>query len=70
MHIEVIQPEARDRFLATVQLSNVRFFQRLHWDSLREINICDRPHHLMEANLNFYPPNNEHRPVLSYLSSR
>ena len=44
-----------DRFLATVQLQNVRFFQRLHWDSLEEITICDRPHHLMEADLNFYP---------------
>ena len=27
-----------DRFLATVQIQNVRFFQRLHWDSLEEIN--------------------------------
>jgi putative N-acetyltransferase (TIGR04045 family) len=45
-----------DRFLATVQLQNVRFFQRLHWGSLEELSICDRPHHLMEADLNFYPP--------------
>jgi putative N-acetyltransferase (TIGR04045 family) len=45
-----------DRFLATVQLQNVRFFQRLHWESLEEMTICDRPHHLMEADLNFYPP--------------
>jgi putative N-acetyltransferase (TIGR04045 family) len=44
-----------DRFLATVQLQNVRFFQRLHWTSLDEIMVCDRPHHLMEADLNFYP---------------
>ncbi|MEM7771633.1 MAG: MSMEG_0567/Sll0786 family nitrogen starvation N-acetyltransferase [Cyanobacteria bacterium P01_A01_bin.37] len=50
-----------DRFLATVQLQNVRFFKRLHWDSLEEIDVCDRPHHLMEANLNFYPPGNEIR---------
>ena len=48
-----------DRFLATVQLQNARFFQRLHWQSLEEIMICDRPHHLMEADLNFYPPNTE-----------
>jgi putative N-acetyltransferase (TIGR04045 family) len=53
-----------DRFLATVQLSNVRFFQRLHWNSLEEIMICDRPHHLMEAELDFYPPTNQIRPVL------
>lgn len=53
-----------DRFLATVQLPNVRFFQRLHWNSLKEIIICDRPHHLMEAELEFYPPNDELRPIL------
>ena len=54
-----------DRFLATVQLPNVRFFQRLHWNSIEEIIICDRPHHLMEADLNFYPPSDETRPLLS-----
>lgn len=52
------------QFLATVQLQNVRFFQRLHWQSLEEIIICDRPHHLMEADLNFYPPGIEQRPIL------
>jgi putative N-acetyltransferase (TIGR04045 family) len=45
-----------DRFLATVQRQNVRFFRRLHWSSLEEIQVCDRPHHLMEADLNYYPP--------------
>jgi putative N-acetyltransferase (TIGR04045 family) len=54
-----------NQFLATVQLQNVRFFQRLHWDSLKEISICDRPHHLMQADLNYYPPNNEIRPTLT-----
>ncbi|MDB9513114.1 GNAT family N-acetyltransferase [Kamptonema animale CS-326] len=53
------------QFLATVQLQNVRFFQRLHWQSFKEIEICDRPHHLMEADLNFYPPGIERRPTLS-----
>ena len=53
-----------DRFLATVQLPNVRFFQRLHWHSVEEINICDQPHHLMEAELDFYPPTNQIRPCL------
>jgi putative N-acetyltransferase (TIGR04045 family) len=56
-----------DRFLATVQMQNVRFFRRLHWDSLEEITICDRAHHLMLADLNHYPPNSETRPVLSQL---
>jgi putative N-acetyltransferase (TIGR04045 family) len=53
------------QFLATVQLQNVRFFQRLHWETTEEIIICDRPHHLMEADLNFYPPGTEPRPILS-----
>ncbi|MBD2022627.1 GNAT family N-acetyltransferase [Leptolyngbya sp. FACHB-36] len=53
------------QFLATVQLQNVRFFQRLHWQSRQEITVCDRPHHLMEADLSFYPPSAELRPMLS-----
>lgn len=52
------------RFLAQVQLQNVRFFQRLHWQSLKEITVRDRVHHLMEADLNFYPPGAEIRPNL------
>jgi putative N-acetyltransferase (TIGR04045 family) len=51
-----------DRFLATVQLQNVRFFQRLHWHSLEELEIHGLPHHLMEADLNHYPPSDEVRP--------
>ena len=53
-----------DHFLATVQVPNVRFFQRLHWKSIEEIFIYGKPHHLMEAELNFYPPTNQPRPVL------
>jgi putative N-acetyltransferase (TIGR04045 family) len=56
------------QFLATVQLQNVRFFQRLHWDCLKETSICDRPHHLMQADLAYYPPNYEPRPGLSLQS--
>ena len=55
-----------DRFLATVQIQNVRFFQRLHWDSLEEIEIRGIAHHLMQADLNYYPANNEIRPALQY----
>ncbi len=53
-----------EQFLATVQLQNVRFFQRLHWQSLEEMTICDRPHHLMQADLAFYPAALEPRPAL------
>ena len=52
-----------DRFLATVQIQNVRFFQRLHWDSLAEIEIRGSAHHLMQADLNYYPANGEIRPL-------
>ncbi|MGF1494557.1 MAG: MSMEG_0567/Sll0786 family nitrogen starvation N-acetyltransferase [Microcoleaceae cyanobacterium] len=51
-----------DRFLATVQLQNVRFFRRLHWNSLQEITIRRRLHHLMEADLRHYPPSQEPQP--------
>lgn len=57
-----------DRFLATVQVQNVRFFQRQHWESVEEITVCGHPHHLMQADLNYYPPQQEPRPVLSALS--
>ncbi|AFZ50901.1 MSMEG_0567/Sll0786 family nitrogen starvation N-acetyltransferase [Dactylococcopsis salina] len=52
-----------DRFLATVQQQNVRFFQRQHWHALEELIVRDRPHHLMEADLNFYPPAATAEPV-------
>ncbi|MBW4658545.1 MAG: GNAT family N-acetyltransferase [Drouetiella hepatica Uher 2000/2452] len=45
-----------NQFLATVQMQNVRFFQRLHWRSLQEKTFCDRLHHLMEADLDHYQP--------------
>jgi len=44
-------------FLAQVQSRNVPLFRRLHWASLEEIQIHGRPHHLMQADLDWYPPN-------------
>jgi putative N-acetyltransferase (TIGR04045 family) len=58
------------QFLATVQVQNVRFFQRLHWRSLEEITLRDRPHHLMEADLSHYPPNQTLRPPLPLADQR
>ncbi|MFM2312151.1 MAG: hypothetical protein RLZZ04_1427 [Cyanobacteriota bacterium] len=55
-----------DRFLATVQVQNVRFFRRLHWDSLEEIEIRGILHHLMQADLNYYPPDLKTHPALEY----
>ena len=51
-----------DRFLATVQIQNVRFFRRLHWQSIDELEIKGIRHHLMEADLNYYAPSVERRP--------
>ncbi len=51
-----------DRFLATVQIQNVRFFQRLHWTSIEALEIRGLPHHLMEADLNYYLPARDRRP--------
>jgi putative N-acetyltransferase (TIGR04045 family) len=53
-----------DRFLATVQIQNVRFFERLHWQSLKQLEIRGVSHHLMEADLSYYAPALERRPVV------
>ena len=55
-----------DRFLATVQIQNVRFFRRLHWTSIDELEIRGIRHHLMQADLDYYLPSHEHRPVASH----
>lgn len=44
------------RFLATVQLKNVRYFERHHFRSLREVTVLGHPHSLMQAELSAYPP--------------
>ena len=45
-----------ERFLATVQLANVRYFERHHFCALRELVVRGRPHQLMQADLACYPP--------------
>ena len=52
------------RFLATVQLQNVHFFERLHWHSLESMDIRGVRHHLMEADLAYYEPASQRRPGL------
>ncbi|CAG9163555.1 MSMEG_0567/Sll0786 family nitrogen starvation N-acetyltransferase [Cupriavidus pinatubonensis] len=44
------------RFFAHVQSQNVPLFRRLHWHVLAEETLLGRPHHLMQAELNHYPP--------------
>jgi putative N-acetyltransferase (TIGR04045 family) len=45
-----------ETFLAHVQAQNVPMFERLRWTSLREETIFGRAHHLMQAQLDAYPP--------------
>ncbi|WP_092603312.1 MSMEG_0567/Sll0786 family nitrogen starvation N-acetyltransferase [Ralstonia sp. 25mfcol4.1] len=52
------------RFLAHVQSQNVPLFRRLHWSTLAEEVLLDRPHHLMLADLNYYPPC--HTPLVGF----
>jgi hypothetical protein len=43
------------KFLAHVQQQNVPLFRWLHWHSVEEVTLHDRPHHRMEADLSHYP---------------
>ncbi|HET9956481.1 MAG TPA: MSMEG_0567/Sll0786 family nitrogen starvation N-acetyltransferase [Polyangiaceae bacterium] len=43
-------------FLATVQLANVRYFERHHFSVRGSIDVAGQPHRLMEASLDHYPP--------------
>jgi putative N-acetyltransferase (TIGR04045 family) len=43
------------KFLAHVQSQNVPLFRRLRWHVLAEETLRDRPHHLMQADLDHYP---------------
>jgi putative N-acetyltransferase (TIGR04045 family) len=43
-------------FLANVQTQNVDLFARLAWRSLRAITVQGRPHVVMQADLEAYPP--------------
>lgn len=58
IRLAVSSAHARDchTFLAQVQSRNVPLFRRLHWRSLEEISLHGRPHHLMQADLDWYPP--------------
>jgi putative N-acetyltransferase (TIGR04045 family) len=58
IHLAVSMAHARGctRFLAQVQLRNVKLFRHLHWQSIEETQVCGRPHHLMQADLAHYPP--------------
>lgn len=44
------------RFLATVQQRNVRYFEHYAFHVESEVSVCGRPHALMRADLESYPP--------------
>ena len=52
------------RFLATVQVANVRYFERHHFRVLREVSVRGRSHQLMQADLACYPPRAEGQRVV------
>ena len=39
------------QFWATVQLGNVRYFERHHFRALARVSVCGEPHQLMQAEL-------------------
>lgn len=43
-------------FLAHVQSQNLPLFEKMHWRALRPETLHGRPHHLMQADLDRYPP--------------
>jgi putative N-acetyltransferase (TIGR04045 family) len=44
------------RFLATIQLQNVRYFEQHRFATVEPTLVCGQPHHLMEADLTAYAP--------------
>jgi putative N-acetyltransferase (TIGR04045 family) len=52
------------RFLAHVQQQNIPIFRHLHWTLLETISLYGRPHGLMQADLDFYPPRHENEVAL------
>jgi putative N-acetyltransferase (TIGR04045 family) len=54
------------RFYAHVQSQNALLFRRLHWHTIKEIELCGRPHHFMQADLAYYPPISD--PEIGFLS--
>jgi putative N-acetyltransferase (TIGR04045 family) len=43
-------------FLGNIQSQNADLFHHMHWHTLKEVELYGKPHHMMQADLNFYPP--------------
>lgn len=60
-----------ERFLAHVQWQNLPLFEQMHWRLLREQTLHGRPHALMQADLDHYPPcTDPHRGFTARASAR
>jgi putative N-acetyltransferase (TIGR04045 family) len=44
------------RFLATIQVQNVGYFEQHHFATLAPVDVCGQLHHLMQADLGAFPP--------------
>jgi putative N-acetyltransferase (TIGR04045 family) len=53
-------------FLGNIQSQNVELFRHLHWRTLEKLDLYGKPHHMMQADLDFYPPFRE--PEIGFLS--
>ena len=53
-------------FLGNIQSQNVELFRHMHWRTLEEVELYGKPHHMMQADLDFYPPFAE--PEVGFLS--
>ncbi len=63
----VSQAHARgcERFYATVQEKNVKYFERHAFFVRGEVDVCGRPHALMEAQLSAYPASLATGPIVA-----
>jgi putative N-acetyltransferase (TIGR04045 family) len=53
-------------FLGNIQSQNVELFRHMHWQTLEELQLHGKPHHMMQANLAHYPP--FQHPEIGFLS--
>jgi putative N-acetyltransferase (TIGR04045 family) len=53
-------------FLGNIQSQNAELFHHMHWRTLEELVLHGKPHHMMQADLDFYPPIRE--PEIGFLT--
>jgi putative N-acetyltransferase (TIGR04045 family) len=65
---KVVIEQGCQRFLAYIQLQNVRFFERLGWSQVGEPTMhCGQPHQLMQASLAAAKKVKNVRPAAAYV---